>query len=284
MIPKIIHNIWIQGYHDLPNDIKVDYLKIKKLNPDWDFMIWDDKMIIQLLEKHPPILKVYKGCSNLPGIIGSSTTQSDIARYVIMKEYGGIYYDFDFKCRKSFDTLLKKEVVSDLDILTISSEIGFLTYIYPFQQPKYCSCFMGLQKNHPIWEKVLKVVENATSKKEIGEAFDQVLQKNEELYNIIILQKVKGHYGCDSENMICETTPSSSWNFIRPFLQFFNCNVIKILLVILVIIIVILLHYRSYYNVFFLKQNIPINNVIPGLGPASQTQSMKRGKNKKSKK
>jgi len=43
MIPKIIHNIWIQGYNNLPKDIIENHNNIKKLNPNWQFIIWDEK-------------------------------------------------------------------------------------------------------------------------------------------------------------------------------------------------------------------------------------------------
>ena len=59
MIPKIIHNIWIQGYEDLPEKNKLNHINIKKLNPDWDFIIWDNKMILQLLKKYPSLLNLY---------------------------------------------------------------------------------------------------------------------------------------------------------------------------------------------------------------------------------
>lgn len=38
MIPKIVHNIWIQGYDQLPENIKKRYEDIKKLNPNWKFI------------------------------------------------------------------------------------------------------------------------------------------------------------------------------------------------------------------------------------------------------
>ena len=69
MIPKIIHNIWVQGYSNIPDDIRIQQLQIKKLNPDWEFIIWDEKMILQLLEKYPNVLRVYKECVNYSGLI-----------------------------------------------------------------------------------------------------------------------------------------------------------------------------------------------------------------------
>ena len=53
MIQKIIHNIWLQGYDNLPNTIKIQHNNIKKLNPEWEFTVWDNNMIEKLLKKYP---------------------------------------------------------------------------------------------------------------------------------------------------------------------------------------------------------------------------------------
>jgi len=78
--------------------------------------------------------------------------KSDIARYVIMNEYGGIYCDLDFVCYSSFNNLFDNNNTTEIYI--VSSKIDFLDYIFTFNlfKSKYCSCFMGFVKNHPIWE------------------------------------------------------------------------------------------------------------------------------------
>jgi mannosyltransferase OCH1-like enzyme len=51
-IPRIIHNIWIQGYDQLSEDIREKRLKIKKINPNWDFIIWDERMIKEVVKEY----------------------------------------------------------------------------------------------------------------------------------------------------------------------------------------------------------------------------------------
>ena len=93
MIPKIIHNIW---FDELPENIMNNHYNIKKQNPNWEFIIWDENMIIDLLKKYPKIYNVYNHLDKLPGIISKNDTKSHIARYIIMKEYGGIYHDINY--------------------------------------------------------------------------------------------------------------------------------------------------------------------------------------------
>jgi len=267
MIPKIIHNIWIQGYNNLPNINKINQEKIKKLNPEWEFIIWDELMIKKLLKKYPTILAIYKNAKNLSGIITTEATKSDIARYVIMKEYGGLYYDYDFECISSFDKLFLNKKEKKYTIYIASSKIDFLEYIYQFDKPKYCSCFMGMEKNHPIWDKVFKILENTHYKSIIGSALDKTLQQTEQEYNIINLTKINSHYQCLNQNSICFTTEYSSWNPIRPFIKYINCYYKQVILFILILIIIFIVEKLYHYNTSIYGAI----NYIPGFGVVQQT-------------
>lgn len=235
MIPKIIHNIWTQGYRNLPNKNKINYMKIKKLNPNWKFIIWDECKIKKILKKYPKIEFLYKNAEKLSGIIKIESAKSDIARYLIMKEYGGLYYDFDFECISSFNKLFSQNEPAN-SVYIASSKINFLDYIYPFFKPKYCSCFMAMKKNHPIWNKVFTILENTRDKIKIGSALDESLQKTENKYNIVNLERVKGPYQYLNNDSICFTPVKSSWNPIRPFMKYMNYYYEYIFLFILVII------------------------------------------------
>ena len=116
MIPKIIHNIWIQGYNELPEEIKKNHLLVKKSNPEWEFMIWDNTSILKLLKKYPELLSIYKNLHKFIVFTDYNSakkqkkefikTQSSIAKYVILKEYGGVYYDVNLKCLFQFIVLM----------------------------------------------------------------------------------------------------------------------------------------------------------------------------------
>ena len=102
-------------------------------------------MIKEVVKKYPKIYNVYKNIDNYSGVIGATATKSDIARYVIMKEFGGIYYDLDFDCISPFDELFDDKEESSTIYIT-NSKIQLLDYIYPFRKPKYCACFMAFEK------------------------------------------------------------------------------------------------------------------------------------------
>ena len=280
MIPKIIHNIWIQGYDQLPQENKVKHAQIKKINPDWEFIVWDDQMIVQLLKKYPKIYSIYKKAQQYSGMINTNATKSDVARCVIMKEYGGLYYDFDFECVSSFDQLFQnsKDRSSRNTVYMASSKINFLNLFYPFSKPKYCSCFMAFSKNHPIWEKVMEKFMKATSKYQIGSALDYTLQEYENKYTIVMLNRVNGHYQCMNNERICYTPAFSSWNITRPIFKWMNCYYKQIFLFLLVILIIYVVDIINRYNASLYG----IVSFIPGL-PSTVTNSQDAPKKKKNK-
>lgn len=244
MIPKIVHNIWIQGYDQLPENIKKRYEDIKKLNPNWKFILWDDAKIKNLLVKYPKLLYSYNNCNLYRGTENCYPFKSDIARFVLLKEYGGLYYDLDFICVKSFDILFEKYDLDNTDyIFTSSSKINFLKYyfiyIYPFVDiPKYCACFIASPKNHPMWEKVFNIIENAKTKHNVGFSVDKILQTGK--YKVQIIDNINGHYDCGNGDIICQTPTQSSWNKLRPILQFINCRFNTILFISTIFLIIIL--------------------------------------------
>jgi len=303
MIPKIIHNIWIQGYENLPNEKKVTYTNIKKLNPEWEFMIWDDDMIKKILKKYPSLYNMYIKTNNYTET-DNNKIKSDIARYIIMKEYGGLYFDVDFNCTSSFDELFlnnnnddtknkdnnknENQKTKNNTIYIASSNTNFWNYINPFQKTKYCSCFMAMDKNHPIWESVIQKLKQATTKFHIREALDISLQQSENesdpktnVFPIILLNKINGnYYQCVNSDTICYTQSSSSyWYPIMPFLKYLNCYYKQIILFIIAVLIIIAVEYLYTHN----AKNYGVVSLIPGMpgsaaSPSNPILQKKKGK------
>ena len=103
-IPKKIHQIWI-GPKKIPYKYKIWAETWKKCNPEWEYILWDEKMINDFCLKNQ---EVYQANKN-PGL------KSDIARYEILNRFGGLYVDTDFECLKKIpDFFLKYEFVSSI--------------------------------------------------------------------------------------------------------------------------------------------------------------------------
>jgi len=95
-IPKIIHQIWIGG-NNIPQQYQYYNSTWKKLNPDWNIIIWEDEDIKKL---DPDIIKLINQAR-------SFAEKADIMRLDILKKYGGVYVDMDTLALKPFDKIIQ---------------------------------------------------------------------------------------------------------------------------------------------------------------------------------
>lgn len=183
IIPKILHNIWLPGYDKLDEYTKILHLNIKQINPEWDFMIWDESSISGIIKKYPDMYALYMSCSSMTGAVLNTTCKAEIAKYVILKEYGGIYFDFEYQCSKPFDSLVSfsPESSSDLSspVFVTYENRDWLEYIFSFGVEKYSSSWIAVSKNHPVWDEVFSNLKKSTNKYELFEAWNTTLKKTE---------------------------------------------------------------------------------------------------------
>tara|TARA_Y100000766_G_C18848113_1_gene576751 strand:- start:460 stop:1320 length:861 start_codon:yes stop_codon:yes gene_type:complete len=91
IIPRKIHQIW------LGSSVPKKYDEWRKswnlYNPDFEYILWDEKKILKM------------GLINEKQFIKSKSfgVKSDIARYEILYNFGGIYADTDFEALKAID-------------------------------------------------------------------------------------------------------------------------------------------------------------------------------------
>ena len=96
MIPKIIHQTWRD--HDLPVPANLPE-SWKRLNPDWEYRFWTDTDLSEFVEQEYPDMWPLFQASRQP------VQKADIARYLILHRYGGIYADIDTECVGTLDIL-----------------------------------------------------------------------------------------------------------------------------------------------------------------------------------
>jgi Mannosyltransferase OCH1 and related enzymes len=105
MIPKIIHYCWF-GKGLMPKSQKRCIEGWKKLMPDYTFMRWDESTFD--LEAHP--LAKY-ACE-----VKKYALASDVCRYNVLSEYGGIYLDTDVELFERFDEFLDYNFFSGIEL------------------------------------------------------------------------------------------------------------------------------------------------------------------------
>ena len=127
-IPKIIHQIWIQGEDAIPADLMVYKNEIQKLHPDWKYMLWDEISILQFLKNtNKEWFKVYYNFTYLHQKV-------DYVKLIILYTYGGIFIDMDAYTIKKLDGLV--EQYGEYDLI-----VSYLTEINPVVNYVICRRF-----------------------------------------------------------------------------------------------------------------------------------------------
>ncbi len=143
MIPKIIHQIWL-GPNKRPdiwmNTWKIDYIK---QNPDWTYKLWTENELNDLPMDNKEIFnseKYYNG-------------KSDIARYEILYQQGGIFMDADSLWIKKPDNSLNP-------ILDMAKTSGMFCAEEPINKWSIANGVIGFTKEHPILKQIKQFIKN----------------------------------------------------------------------------------------------------------------------------
>lgn len=128
-VPKKIHQIWVGS--PLPKKFEVLTQTWKEKHPSWEYTLWDETRILALTP-FPAKKAFIKAKSN--GV------KSDIARYEILRQFGGVYADTDFECIASFDDLVSR--------CTFFAGTIFGT------NPGFANGLIGCTAGHPIMQQL----------------------------------------------------------------------------------------------------------------------------------
>lgn len=115
MIPKIIwqtHNYTIEN---MPENVKNVCANWINLNPGWKYNYINHIEREEFVKKYPEILPYYLSLS--------PKLQSDIWRYLITYEYGGLYADMDAICIKPIDYMLES-IDKDAELIVMPKELN----------------------------------------------------------------------------------------------------------------------------------------------------------------
>jgi mannosyltransferase OCH1-like enzyme len=161
-IPKIIHHVWFDMGNGTTVPEKYDkMMKSKKTfmpeksssNPDgWTYVLWDEKMAMELLESEyswfVPYFTTYK----------NPICKVDAIRYFILHRYGGVYMDQDLLLHKSIEpalmghevVLVKGSFVSN--VLNINQKN---VELYDQDKINVNNYFLAAVSGHPFFEHVI---------------------------------------------------------------------------------------------------------------------------------
>lgn len=88
-IPRIIHQIWIQGWDKVPAKFDANRAELRRMNPEWRIIEWDETSLrAECAALGPEFLHTFE---QLPLLI----SKVDFGRYVVLYRHGGVSLDLD---------------------------------------------------------------------------------------------------------------------------------------------------------------------------------------------
>ncbi len=155
MIPKVIHYCWF-GRNPLPKSALKCIDSWKKFFPDYEIKEWNENNFnVNLISYTKEAYEVKK-----------YAFVSDYARFKILYENGGIYFDTDVKVIKSFDEIIAKgafmgrEAGAYLKNICYNYRGGGLA-VAP-------GLGLGVYAGHPLYKEFLDLYDNLSFKNEDG--------------------------------------------------------------------------------------------------------------------
>ncbi|MGI8490573.1 glycosyltransferase [Pectobacterium sp. S5] len=105
-VPNKIHQIYTKGIHGLPKGILESIEKLKEMNPGWEHCFYDEKSIIEYIDKYygKEMLSIYLSIDPNYG-----AARADLFRYLLIYIEGGVYLDIKSSCSIPLDEAIKED-------------------------------------------------------------------------------------------------------------------------------------------------------------------------------
>ena len=135
MIPKIIHYCWFGG-KPLPKSAIKCINSWKKFFPDYEIREWNESNFDVNIIPYTQEAYVAKKYAFV----------SDFARFWVLHEYGGIYFDTDVEVIRPMDDILKQGAFMGMEKITTVAQSRL--YVNP-------GIGLACPPRHEIWEKII---------------------------------------------------------------------------------------------------------------------------------
>lgn len=163
MIPKIIHYCWFGG-NPLPESAQKCIASWRKFFPDYEINEWNESNFD--VNSIPYTRDAYQA--------KKYAFVSDYARFKILYEYGGIYFDTDVEVIKNMNDIIQRGAFMGIEVPGKNGD-------YPLIAP---GLGIAAEAGHPIYKKILDCYQDLSFYKEDGSLNLKTVVK----YNTEILQ------------------------------------------------------------------------------------------------
>jgi len=149
-IPHNIHQIWISDgkwtQPSIPSTFIPTVRTFLQFNPKWQYFFWTEKNGRKLIQdKHPKLLKFFDTAE-------MNVIKSDLLRYVVLYEHGGLYADLDTLDIRPLDRVTQRFSCILVPCPWVDSVFETLPY-YLANREMFC------RPKHPFLQRLLSAVE-----------------------------------------------------------------------------------------------------------------------------
>lgn len=163
MIPKIIHYCWFGG-NPLPESAQKCIASWRRFFPDYEINEWNESNFD--VNSIPYTRDAYQA--------KKYAFVSDYARFKILYEFGGVYFDTDVEVIKNMNDIIKRGAFMGIEVPGKNGD-------YPLIAP---GLGIAVEAGHPIYKKILDCYQDLSFYKEDGSLNLKTVVK----YNTEILQ------------------------------------------------------------------------------------------------
>lgn len=124
-IPKIIMQSW--KTYDVPEKWKISPESIKKMMPDWQYVLMNDEDNRNMIKQHfPDFLPYYDSFPH-------NIMKVDASRYCFLYLYGGLYIDLDFEIQRDLSPLFS---VGEIFLVCSGNVSSYYTNSFMASKPR----------------------------------------------------------------------------------------------------------------------------------------------------
>ena len=139
LIPRILHQTWDD--YNIPSAAVPFVKSMLKHNPAWQYWFWtqaDVKCYLQ--QKHPDFVNLYNSYQ-------STIFRTDVMRYFLLYDYGGVYLDLDVECLKPLD------IWTQLAPAVLAHETYEHVFImHRLKEPNVMTTILATRAGHPYYK------------------------------------------------------------------------------------------------------------------------------------
>jgi hypothetical protein len=150
-IPKTIHQSWKTA--EVPERWRPLQRSWPERHPSWEYRFWTDRDNRALIAEHyPDLLELYDSYR-------LDICRAELARYMVLRKFGGLYVDLDFEALRPVDPLL------DDSELVFATEPQNHAEREPVRERGLkrivCNAFIASAPEHPFWTSIVEQLQRS---------------------------------------------------------------------------------------------------------------------------